>query len=278
MQPELYQNHGDHIEAIMPTQQFIENHLQQIISNSEFFQKVKTEVSDEEMKNQLTDVFSLKHNEGDMNMLTLLAYSPKRQVNMFMSVYPLLKGNVVKLKVEKVYEWFNQVEATIICSVGDFEFAFFATDYYANKQSYSVGNELEIELAALACQFEEAQRGFTFEGQQAIDWLAKMGEQPTYNDKGEVEPIHFSMEKLVAYINHDEKCPDEAEFQSPISHISSTSLLKIDFYKGDIVIHRDDETDAEIVVPIYFRKDFFSNVQESDPVRGWLWLTGQLSI
>jgi len=280
---ELYQNHGDHIDAIMPTSEFMQNHLRPIISESKIWKKVRTEVTAEDMENQRTDVASLKFGEGEMSMLTLLAYSSKSQTNFFMSIYPMLEGNVIRAKIEEVLEWDNQVEATIICSISDFEFAFFATDYYANKRSYNVGDTLSFELSALACKLEEAQRGFSFEGQQAIDWLAKIGQQPTYNENGEVEPVRFSLERLVTYLNHDSKCPDEGEFQSPVTNLKSTSLLNIDFYKGDIFLHRKEDEDEsnsndDLVLPLYFRKDFFPDVKESDPVRGWIWVIGQLAI
>jgi len=278
---ELYQNHGDHIDAIMPTSEFMQNHLRPIISESKVWKKVCTEVTADDMVNQRTDVASLKFGENEMSMLTLLAYSPKSQTNLFMSIYPMLEGNVIRAKIEEVLEWDNQVEATIVCSIRNFEFAFFATDYYANKGTYNVGDTLSFELSALACKLEEAQRGFSFEGQQAIDWLAKIGQQPTYNENGEVEPVRFSLEKLVTYLNHDSKCPDEGEFQSPVTNLKSTSLLNIDFYKGDIFLHREEdesESGGNLVLPLYFRKDFFPNVKESDPVRGWLWVIGQIAI
>jgi len=275
---ELYQNHGDHIGAIMSSQEFIQNHLRPIISESKLCRKVRTEVMADDIDGERTDVMSLKYGEGAMSLLTLLAYSSKSQTNYFISIYPMLEGNTISAKIEQVLEWDNQIEATIVCSVGDFTFAFFATDYYANKRAYCVGDTLSFELSALACKLEEAQREFSFEGQEAIDWLAKIGQEPTYNGKGEVEPVCFSLEKLVTYLNLDSKCPDEGEFQSPVKKLMSTSLLNIDFYKGDICIHRgDDGNDDEIVIPVYFRKDFFPGVKEPDPVRGWIWIIGQLA-
>lgn len=272
---ELYQNHGDHIDAIMPTAQFMKDYLQRTISDSKVLKKVRSEVTAEDMDGVRTDVFSLVSGDGDMAMLTLLAYSPKSKTNYFMSIYPTLRGRNYMVKIEDVIEWDNQVEATVICSVGDFEFAFFATDYYANKRSYCVGDTLSIEIAALGCKVEEAERGFTFEGQKAIDWLAKIGKQPTYDEQGNVEPIRFSTEKLVAFFNSDDKCPDEAQFQSPISNLSTDSLLEVPFYKGDVSIHRDEDDNA-VGIPLYFRKDFVPSVKNSDPLRGWMWLIGKI--
>lgn len=275
MEKELYQNHGDHIEAIMSTSIFMKNYLQKTISDSKVFKKIRTEVNAEDIDGKRTDVFSLVSGDDDMAMLTLLAYSPKSRTNFFISIYPTLRGRNILVKIEEVIEWDNKLEATVICSVGDFEFAFFATDYYANKRAYCVGDTLSIEIAALGCKVEEAGRGFSFEGQKAIDWLAKIGKKPTYNPDGNVEPIHFNTEKLVAFLNHDEKCPDEAEFQSPVYSIQSNVLLGVDFYTTKIALHKDE--DDEITIPLYFRKDFIPLLQERTPIRGWLWVTGCIS-
>jgi len=275
MKRELYQNHGDHIEAIMPTSVFMKDYLQNTISDSSVFRKVRANVSAEDISGERTDVFSLVYGTACMRMLTLLAYSPISKTNYFMTIYPYLQGKSITVRIEEVLEWDNQIEATIVCSLGDFEFAFFATDYYANKRAYCVGDTVSIDIAALGCKVEEAERGFSFEGQKAIDWLAKIGEKPKYDESGNVEPINFSTEKLVAFFNSDDKCPDEAQFQSPISDIVSESLLGIDFYKGTISIHRDEDNNA-VDVPLYFRKDFCPSVNDNDPISGWLWLVGKL--
>ena len=90
MKQELYQNHGDHIDAIMPAANFLKGHLRNVISGSKIYRKVRTEVSIEELKSERTDVVSLIHGDSPMRMLTLLAYSPKGNVNQFVSIYPIL--------------------------------------------------------------------------------------------------------------------------------------------------------------------------------------------
>ena len=103
------------------------------------------------------------------------------------------------MKIDKVMEWDDQVEATICCSVGEIKFAFFAVDYYCNKRKYVVGQSMTIDLAALAMRVQEASHSFSFEGQQAIDWLAKSGRTPDYDENGNVLPVTFNLEKLVAF-------------------------------------------------------------------------------
>ena len=275
MNQELYQSHGDHIDVIMPAEDFIKGQLQKVISESKVYRKVRTEVSIEKLKSERTDVCSLMHGKPPMRMLTLLAYSPKEQVNQFVSIYPMLSGNNIRVRIDRVLEWNNQLEATIECSVGDFEFAFFAVDYYENKKAYNEDDEITVELSALGCKVKEAQRGFSFEGKQAIDWLAKIGKTPKFDKDGNVEPIKFNTEKLVAFMNHDSKCPDEAEFQSPVEDIFESELMGIRFYRVIITVHKGED-DNEVKIPLYFRKELFASIKDKNPISGWLWVIGHI--
>ena len=80
----------------------------------------------------------------------------------------------------------------------------------------------------------------------------------------------------MAFLNHDERCPDEAEFQSPITSISSTSLFDVDFYSAEMTICRSEDGE-DIKISLYFRRDMFPTVKENDPVSGWIWVLGQLT-
>lgn len=276
---ELYMNHGDHLDAIMPASLLIQKYLGDIIKESVFWKKVRTQVTTDDLYEEKTDVISLFFGEESIRLLTTIAYNKNDNTNMFMSIYPVCKGEPVEVRIDKVIEWDNQVEATVYCSVGEIEFAFFAIDYYCNKRKYVVGQTMTIDLAALAMKAKEAKRSFNFEGQQAIDWLAKSGQNPTYDENGNVEPVTFNMEKMVAFLNTNSKCPDEAEFQSPVGQIDKASILGIDFFKATIIIGRRDTEEGEIkvTVPLYFRQNFLPNVKEGDPVSGWLWLTGSIA-
>lgn len=276
MSTKLFQTHGDHIEAIMPTSVFMKDYLQRVLSDSKVYRRVRTVVSTDEITSEKTDVVSLLYGQGNMGMLSLIAYSPQKESNIFMSTYPLLKGKSIRVIIDDVLEWDNGIEATICCSVGDFRFAFFAIDYYENKKSYVAGDSISMDVSALGCKVKEASRGFSFEGQQAVDWLAKIGQKPDIDQSGNIQPVKFSTEKLVAFLNHDERCPDEAEFQSPITSISSTSLFDVDFYSAEMTICRSEDGE-DIKIPLYFRRDMFPTVKENDPVSGWIWVLGQLT-
>lgn len=276
---ELYMNHGDHLDSIMPANELMSRYLRRIIQDAKSWRQARTAVTTEDMYETKTNVFSLVYGENDIRILVTVAASTKSESNEFMSLYPIAKGVPLEVKIDKVIEWDNQIEATVLCSIGEFEFAFFPIDYYCNKKKYKVGETLTVDLSAIGIKVEEAQRGFQFEGQQAVDWLAKIGKKPDYDENGNVMPVKFSLEKLVAFINKDSKCPDEAEFQSPVSEIETTSILGVNFFKTNITICRRDTDDGELEVsiPLYFRQDFFPTVQKEDPVRGWLWITGSIT-
>jgi hypothetical protein len=172
---ELYMNHGDHLDCIMPSNQLIQKYLNTIIQEAKAWRTARTIVTTEDMYEERTTVFSLMFGTGDVKLLTTIAVSKKNQSNEFMSIYPFGNGVPYTVKIDKVLEWDNQIEATVLCSIGDLEFAFFPIDYYCNKTKYLEGKKLTVDLSALGMKVEEAQRGFQFEGQQAIDWLAKIG-------------------------------------------------------------------------------------------------------
>ena len=276
---ELYMNHGDHLDSIMSAKTLMSRYLKTIVQDAKSWKQARTFVTTADMYEEKTDVFSLMYGEGNMRMLVIAAASTKNNTNEFMALYPVTTGVPTEVKIDKIIEWDNQIEATVFCSVGEFEFAFFPVDYYCNKKKYKVGETMTVDLSAIGMSVEEAQRGFQFEEQQAVDWLAKIGEKPDYDENGNVMPVKFSMEKLVAFINKDSKCPDEAEFQSPVAELEKTSVLGVDFYKSDITICRRDTDDGELEVsiPLYFRQDFFPTVQKEDPIRGWLWVTGSVT-
>ena len=270
---QMYQTHGDHIEAVMDTESFIKDFLQQILSESKLSGKVQTDVALEDPEPYQTDVFSLQFGEPDLGFAAIIATDKSRTSNQFVSTYPVFFGKTLKAKVETVWIWSNRMEATVRCRYRSFSFSFFATDYFLHKDDYIPGKEIEIKLGAWGLRVEEADHGFSFEGQQAIDFLAKTGEKPDYDDQGNVIPVKFSTENLVAFFDLNEKCPDEPEFQSPAGTMRERSLLGIDFWETDIFIHRDH---FDVKVPILFRKDMLPVAKDGMPLRGYMWIVGKI--
>jgi hypothetical protein len=261
---ELYQSHGDHINAIMPSELFIKELLPKVIRKSALYKKSYLHEH---------PVFSLRFNDNGIDFLSIFEKKDGKEASEFVSAYPYLPGNIVTVEIDTILEWDNQLEATVLCHIEDFHFAFFATDYYSNRDMYIVGSSVKLNLSALGLNVKLGEEGFSFEGQQAIDFLEKIGQEPEFNTNGEVEPLKFSLKELVAFLNKDDKCPDEAEFQSPIAKIEKISILGVNFNKGDIFINRDND----VVVPIYF-SDAQLAPSTDHPISGWLWLMGCLNL
>ena len=273
----LYQGHGNHIEAVMDSDEFMHNRFQEVMNNSKLFKTSRMRFSDEDIDNEKVSILALRHGEGDMSFLSEIAFVFRKQQNLFVSTFPMMKGDDIEVTIDRIHVWDNLVEATVDCSVGEFEFSFFAVDYYANASKYKVGEKITVSLAALAMRASLSPDSFSFEGQQAVDWLAKTGQKPDYDENGNVKPVVFGLRNLVSYLALDRRGPDEAEFQSPVSGLESESLLGIDFWKSEITVHRSLDGDSEIHLPLYFRKDMIPDVKEDDPVRGWLWMTGYIA-
>ena len=271
---QMYQTHGDHIEAVMDTETFIKDYLQRMLSESKLVKKVRTEVDLEAKEPYMTDVFSLLYGDDDLGFMALIATDKARNSNQFVSAYPVYFGMKMRVRVETVWVWNNLMEATVQCSVRNFQFSFFATDYCLHKDEYIPGREIDVRLAAWGLRVEEADHGFSFEGQQAIDWLAKTGEKAQYDAAGNVVPIHFSTEDMVAFLPINEKCPEEPQFQSPAGTFRERTLLGVDFWETDVFIHRDHFT---VKLPLLFRKDMVPDAKAGMPLRGFMWIVGKIS-
>ena len=270
----LNQSNASRIEAFFDADEFVHQLLKPMIDASNVHHHVNTKVVFEDGTSEVTDAIGLLFGEPNLGFVSLLATNNGKQVNEVLGIYPVVKGATQKVKIEKVIVWNNQICATILCSKDDFRFAFFATDFYWNKEKYIEREFLDINLAALACNAEEAERGFSFEGQKAIDWLAKIGEEPSYNEDGSVRPVNFSMEHLAAYLATEPKAPDESQFQSPVGRVETLSFVGMDLYRTSIIIRGEE---MEFQIPIILRKDLIPNLEEGMPIRGYSCLIGEIA-
>ena len=275
------QGHGDHIGAIMEPRDFLVNHLPGLIQEGKELHSCRTQVVSESVDGETTEVYSIFNRDDDVTWVALVAVGVKERINEFVSCYPLLDPvERVKAKITEVGEWENMIEATITCEVdGDDdecegrELSFFATDYAWNKAKYTIGEYLYLDLAAIAYSAREGQRGFSFEGQEAVDFLAKTGSEPDYDENGNVMPVHFNMENLVAFLNHNGDYPDDVEFQSPIGNITKIGTVGVDLYRCEMLFKHDPDRKLSL----YFKREFIPEPTEGMPVMGVLWLQGHIS-
>jgi len=231
---ECYQGHGDHIDTIMDSEEFLSKYLPEI-SKWTFFDTAHTNITHDDYHDEAGNLLVVKTGR-DMGMIAILLNNEKVKRIDFVCTYPFHKGVPHKLKIKKVAEWDSQVEAVVYAETEGMSIAFFATDYYTNKDKYVPGAELDIELAA--CGYN------VFEG-----------------------------EEKMAYLSHDEEFPDDAEFASPVKSVEQVSLFGIDFIKAIISIGHEPE---ETYVPLYFKKEYLPTVKAGTLVRGLLWMQGKI--
>lgn len=278
---ELYQTHGNHHAPLLDDDELLPYLTTSLKKKPSFSYKVVTNVNLDEDTDFDTTVCSFKI--GDPNIdkafyIALLAENREGKTNQFVSAYPYLEGKPTLVKILDILEWDNRIEATIKCVYefdGEgFEFHFFATDYFANKNLYRIGNTIEIALAASSGDARVASKGIKFDGQKAIDFLSKLGVIPTYDENGEVMPVNLSTEKLIAFFVHDKKCPEEAEFQSPTEYYHDDFC----FFNYNRPIRKrliTIDNNTQLKVPLYFRADF--DIKDGDSLTGILWLSGRLA-
>ena len=206
--------------------------------------------------------------------LALVAACKETQSYEFITIYPYLEGLPAKVKVLKVVEWSEKLEATVKARFQNgsntFDFWFFAADYFANKDQYKIGNEIEISLAASG-NVEAAPKGFEYRGQQAVNFLKNMGREPIYDDNGNVEPVYIGMSNLVAFMPDDDQFPDMAAFQSPVSCIREWGEFMGNPVRTGIITL---DSDTELKVSIYFNGD--CSPEKGEGIRGVIWLSGHL--
>jgi hypothetical protein len=270
--PECYQGHGDHIDTIMDPDEFLEKHLPEV-GTWTFFDTAHTNITHNEYNNDEGDLLVVKTG-GDMGMIALMLNNAKAKRIDFVCTYPFHKGIPHKLNIKKVAEWDSQVEAVVYAETEEMPIAFYATDYYTNKNKYVPGAVLNIELAGSAYKIVEGESETVLDAETSARMRSDMGIEPEYDKDGNVLPMILNNEKLVAYLPHNEEFPDDAEFASSIKSVEQVSLFGIDFIKAEISICHEPE---ETYVPLYFKKEYLPNAKKGTLVRGFLWMQGKIN-
>lgn len=266
------QGHGDHLGAIMPAEKLLSDHLRDIINKSKVTQHFTATIAYEHDEGEERKIFALDNDESPIKWRIFLVCLP--QSNDIVTFFPVLPAHSqTRVTISEVQEWANLIEATVTGETEDgAHISFFATDYAYRKDRYAVGQTVNVGLAAMVYFIEEAEHSFQFEGQQAIDFLAKMGESPTYDGEGKVQPVLFSLEKLVALLPRDPDYPDEYEFQTPSGPLAHHQVLGVEMTSTDVLIHQEPDIHATL----YFRSDKLADVPQDTPLRDTLWMQGEL--
>ena len=272
--------HGSHWSIFGDLEELLPVLLPQLFKISKPSDHGKMSIAVEGTPKQSRDLLGLRYDEGILSITTIFVPCPELNKNFFLSTYPCCYNGTLftKAKIDKVIKWSSGYEAAVEVSLETgHSMTFFAIDYYAHSDMYKKGKEIDIRLSAFAYTAEiikEEELNFEFTGQQAVDFLAKSGQEPEYDENGNIEPVRFCMDELVALLPRDGAYADDADFQSPVRNVYSKKFLGQSFYSIDIMIGRD----PDISVPLYAPKSIFeSKPKKNDSIRGVLWLQGCLN-
>ncbi|MFI3244292.1 MAG: hypothetical protein R3Y56_08575 [Akkermansia sp.] len=272
---EFEQNMGLRNDCIMNPQVYIDEYMSPRIDEDRVYLAEEQVVKLDNELPALAQVLSLRDGEGDLSFLCLIAYSSAQEAYGLVSIYPQAKGASYPVVICQVLEFDNCVEAVVRCSIGEWTFAFLATDYHAYKDLYVVGSTIRIDLAALAHFAESAGKEFLMHDDDAVRFLEKMGQEPTLDAEGKVEPIRFSTMDLVMFFNEDKSYPDFASFQSPATDYAVVRYCEQDFWSCRIFVHRDE---AEVNIPLYIRPELWERFDgKPASLSGGLLMLGQVS-
>lgn len=273
-----YQCHGDHWNCILENS---EKEFPKVISHavenaSKICGDVETDyVLDEAGYGRVIELEYFEENDDPISIR--LIFCPTDEGNQLVSMYPCVKkGSILPLKITQIKEWTNGLEGWITGELPDErELTFFDADYAIHKEEYEIGKTYNFVVGALAYSAEEPEsKGFSFEGQQAIDFVAKMGKEPDYDENGNVVPIQFSTETLCAYFP-SRYSPDDVEFITTVENVSVVKSIKKSFWNFDVIYRGDEETETKI--PTFFLKSKENkNLDTATQLQGMLWLTGYL--
>lgn len=273
------QCHGDHWDCVLNGQEEFGKALQTAVEKAHLYGDCETSYNLDEPDDRVGRVIVLEHYEDeDSPICERLSTVPLKDSVQLISGYPVVrKGVKVSLKIVNILEWTNKLEAWI---TGETEsgraITFFDADYAINKDSYQIGKIYDFTLGALAYTAEEPEtKGFDFEGQKAIDFLAKTGQKPDYDEDGNVKPLHFSTEKLCSFMQWGNHAPDDAEFISVVEDVKTVNYMEKSFYNFGVVLR--DDSDEEIVIPCFYKiGDETLDLSNATQLQGVLWLCGFL--
>ena len=193
------------------------------------------------------------------------------------SGYPVVRRGVqIPLKITEIKEWENGLEAWVTGELVDERtITFFDADYAVNKDKYEIGKTMDFIIGALAYFAKEPEsKGFKFEGQQAIDFKAKLGEEPEYDEEGNVKPVEFSTERLCAFLQAGH-APDDVEFITTVEEVKTITALGNNYWSFNTIYRGEDDNEEEI--PTFILKSEKNNsLDKATQLQGLLWLTGYL--
>lgn len=177
----------------------------------------------------------------------------------FVTMFPNLFGVEVELTILDVIEWDNRLAATVKARYekdgSQFDFWFFASDYFENRTLYRRGAKWVVDLAASSEKMEagEAKAGVGGTNESHNPFCGPENERTT------------------VWTEIDRSIPNLIEFQAPVQgEVHSTRFFGRNVNWCEVTIN--DATG--LTIPLYFQGGFTPT--PGTPIRGNIWLTGSI--
>lgn len=237
----------------------------------------------------MTDIFYRPFTYNDKAGIRVLAYSDDEDIRLLTATPVFDSHRNYLLVIDKVYVWESGAEATIKAHFYDDEdsyITFYDTNYLENKDRYFAGLEYMFDLYAIAYNAKvvpEDQRSFTFEGEEAVSFKKKLGEEPDYDENGNPEPIVFQTGNLHMFTQTNDKIPEDASFRAPIKAVyDDVDYLGKNVYEIEIGIpnHSSDHNEKKHPLTVYIAAGHVDNRPSrslvNEPIQGVLYLQGKM--
>ena len=274
------QGHGSHLQCVDENvDALVDDFLNAVKSLKTFIGKADVTAKKSGIEYETQIVMLSSDEKKDITFRTLL--EAKEDGNELRAFFPYVVNETgVPMTLKKIYEFSNGIEAVLCCDYNDdVEFRFFDMDYPLHKAEYKIGETYNFALSAIAYDAEKVpDSAMSFEiDPETVEKMHKADPSIVSRDSdGNALPMKMSMEIFVACLQHDERCPDDAEFWSPVkSRVRKVAILNRDFYRMDISVYHDED-DENLIIPLVARTSFFEKKpSKADSVRGYLWLQGR---
>lgn len=193
------------------------------------------------------------------------------------SFYPLLEGLPSKLSISEVAVWENGVEASILAEQpgGGPSLSFFAPHHFREQAELSVGNEVEVYLAALAlkCSIGEANEFTVNEGPFYEMQLKEFLEEHPDKTQADFKAPVFSMNGSRMFLPTG--YASEWQFRWPVEEVPQMMTLRGEEIQR-VKIGIPAGTDGELL-PVYLyipRRQLDKELHAGDDIEGVFWLSG----
>lgn len=104
---ELYQVHGNHIDAIMETKDFLMSHIRTVIQEAKLAKGATTEVIMEDPEPFVTKAASLSYGDEEFGFTVIIASDKEEKSNQVMTFFPYYCVKKMRVRVETVWVWDN---------------------------------------------------------------------------------------------------------------------------------------------------------------------------